>query len=155
MLLSNAVAYRDDRQALALQVAELERENEELREQLESVKADARRQRDVAHEQRRAGAYKGCAVCGGSLLPVAFYAGRNHRSPLPLNVSTLRFGDPSGGFTGSAPINSKVCSSCGFIHSFIDLTSTDGLEVTHGLAEAEHEDPSDEDDAPPDDPDET
>lgn len=129
-----AVVYRDDRQALSLQVAELERENQQLQGELESMRADARRQRDEEHEQRKAGAFRGCALCGGSLLPVAVFAGRNHRSPLPLNVSTLRFGDPSGGFTGSAPIKSKVCSSCGFIHQFIDINATEALDVTDAAA---------------------
>ena len=31
-----AMAYRDDRQAMALQLAELERENERLRDEIES-----------------------------------------------------------------------------------------------------------------------
>ena len=124
------VAYRDDHQALSLQVAELERENEELRHELDTMKTDARRLRDAQHEERRAGAFRGCALCGGSLLPVAVFAGQNHRSPMPLNASTLRFGDPSGGFTGSAPIKSKVCSSCGFIHQFIDITTSDAIEMT-------------------------
>jgi hypothetical protein len=46
MLPSCGVVYRDDRQALSLQVAELERENAELREQVESLQEDAKRQRD-------------------------------------------------------------------------------------------------------------
>jgi hypothetical protein len=142
------VVYRDDRQALSLQVAELERENEQLREELESVKSDARRERDERHEERKAGAFRGCALCGGSLLPVAVFAGQNHRSPLPLNVSTLRFGDPSGGFTGSAPIKSKVCSSCGFIHQFIDINAPDAMQVTDAAArpaQAESNAPDDSD----------
>lgn len=62
-----------------------------------------------------------CTVCGGALLPVAVFAGRNDRSPLPLRMSTIRFVNPAGGFTHSAPILAKACSSCGFIHHFIDM----------------------------------
>jgi hypothetical protein len=140
------MSYRDDHQALSLQVAALERENEDLRHELEGMKADARRQRDAEHEERKAGAFRGCALCGGSLLPVAVFAGQNHRSPLPLNVSTLRFGDPSGGFTGSAPIKSKVCSSCGFIHQFIDINAADAVEVTDAAARREQQNENESDD---------
>jgi hypothetical protein len=108
------------------------------------MKADARRQRDEQHEVRKAGAFRGCALCGGSLLPVAVFAGQNHRSPLPLNVSTLRFGDPSGGFTGSAPIKSKVCSSCGFIHQFIDINAPDAMQVTDAAAQPSSAEPEPE-----------
>ncbi len=66
-----------------------------------------------------------CTVCGGALLPVAVFAGRNDRSPLPLRMSTMRFVNPAGGFTHSAPILAKACSSCGFIHHFIDMREQD------------------------------
>lgn len=130
MLPCVAVVYRDDRQALSLQVAELERENAELREQVESLQGDARRQRDEERETRhRAGAERGCAMCGGSLLPVALFAGRDLRAPIPIALSTLRFGAPDGGFTRSAPVKAKVCSSCGYIHTFIDIEADGGNMV--------------------------
>jgi len=116
------VPYRDDRQALTLQVAELERENEQLREEIATLKDDAKRQRDEDREVRkRESTERGCVSCGGSLLPVAVFAGRDLRSPIPISLSTLRFGDPAGGFTRSAPMKAKVCSSCGFVHCFIDI----------------------------------
>jgi hypothetical protein len=116
------VVYRDDRQALSLQVAELERENAELREKVETLQEDAKRQRDEDREVRhRTSVERGCVMCGGSLLPVALFAGRNLRSPIPISLSTLRFGAPEGGFTRSAPVKAKVCSSCGYVHAFIDI----------------------------------
>jgi hypothetical protein len=122
MLPWTRVVYRDDRQALSLQVAELERGNAELRERVESLQEDAKRQRDEDRETRhRAGSERGCVMCGGSLLPVALFAGRNLRSPIPISLSTLRFGAPEGGFTRSAPVKAKVCSSCGYVHAFIDI----------------------------------
>lgn len=123
MLSSHApVAYRDDRQALSLQVAELERENERLRGELEELRGEARKQRDEDREnRRRTGAEASCVLCGGSLLPVALFAGRDLRAPIPIALSTLRFGDPHGGFTRSAPVRARVCSSCGYVHCFIDI----------------------------------
>jgi len=122
MLPWTLVVYRDDRQALTLQVAELERENAELREQVESLQEDAKRQRDEDRETRhRSSNERGCVMCGGSLLPVALFAGRNLRSPIPISLSTLRFGAPEGGFTRSAPVKAKVCASCGYVHAFIDI----------------------------------
>lgn len=126
------MSYRDDRLALSLQISALERENEDLKAEVNALKAAAKRDRDVERETRRAGALRACAMCGGSLLPVAMFAGRD-RSPIPLAVSTVRFGDPGGGFTRSAPIKSLVCSSCGFIHSFIDIQAPEAAEVTGEL----------------------
>src|SRR5690606_26114924 len=63
-----AVSYRDDRQALSLQIAELERENEELKGEVAKLKEEAKRERAVEREKRRVGALKACAMCGGSLL---------------------------------------------------------------------------------------
>jgi hypothetical protein len=118
------VPYRDDRHALSLQVAELERENEQLREQIERLEDDAKRQRDEDREVRkRESTERGCVSCGGSLLPVAVFAGRDLRSPVPISLSTLRFGDPAGGFTRSAQVKAKVCSSCGYVHCFIDIAA--------------------------------
>lgn len=115
------MAYRDDRHALELQLAELERQNEALREELDQERAKARAARAQDRERRHTSVGRECTVCGGSLLPVAVFAGHNDRSPLPLRMSTLRFVNPSGGFTHSAPILGKACTSCGFIHHFIDM----------------------------------
>lgn len=115
------MSYRDDRQALQLQLAELERQNEELREQLTKERANAVAARAKDRDRRHGSAMRECTVCGGALLPVAVFAGRNDRSPLPLRMSTIRFVNPAGGFTHSAPILAKACSSCGFIHHFIDM----------------------------------
>lgn len=124
------MAYRDDRQALSLQVAELERENLELREQIEVLHEEARRARDEERETRhRTGHERGCLMCGGSLLPVALFAGRNLAAPIPISLSTLRFGAPEGGFTRSAPVKAKVCASCGYVHTFIEI-GAEGVSVT-------------------------
>jgi len=119
------VAYRDDRQALELQLAELERQNEELREELSDARAQAIAARAEDRDRRHGKAMRICTVCGGALLPVAVFAGRNDRSPLPLRMSTMRFVNPAGGFTHSAPILAKACSSCGFVHHFIDMLVAD------------------------------
>lgn len=122
--------YRDDRQALELQLADLQRENEELREQLTDEREKARAARAEDRDRRHESAMRECTVCGGALLPVAVFAGRKDRSPLPLRMSTLRFMHPSGGFTHSAPILAKACSSCGFIHHFIDMREVDSRTAT-------------------------
>jgi hypothetical protein len=143
------VAYRDDRQALALQLADLERENHELREEIARLQDAARRQRDESQDEaRRAASQRGCVMCGGSLLPVALYAGRDSRSPLPLSISTLRFGDPAGGFTRAAPLMAKVCSTCGFIHTYIDIESTVTIEESSEAAEPPAADTSEASDEP-------
>ncbi len=121
MLLLHAVSYRDDRQALALQLAELKQRNEDLRAEVGRLREDARCDRQQERERRNSGSRRGCAVCGGSLLPVALFAGPDLRTPTPLLLSTSRFGDPAGGFTRAAPLKSAACSSCGFIHTFIDI----------------------------------
>lgn len=126
------MAYRDDRQALSLQVAELERENLELREQIEHLEEEARRARDEDRQTRhRTSVERGCVMCGGSLLPVALFAGRNPTAPIPISLSTLRFGAPQGGFTRAAPVKAKVCASCGYVHAFIDIGAEgDPVSVT-------------------------
>lgn len=121
--------YRDELQALSLQIADLERENEELKALVDELKEEGRRLRAADREHRRAGARKSCLACGGSMLPVAMFAGRE-RTPVPLAISTLRFGDPSGGFSRSTTIKSMVCSSCGFIHNFIDMQAPEAVDVT-------------------------
>ncbi|HEY8378072.1 MAG TPA: hypothetical protein VIK91_16355 [Nannocystis sp.] len=117
------MGYRDDRDAMVLQIAALEQENERLRRDLASAEARAR---DVAadeRERRRSAAHKVCVMCGGTtLLPVALFAGHDTRAPLPLHISTLRFTSPSGGFTHSAPVHSLACSTCGFLHTFIEMS---------------------------------
>ena len=115
------VAYRDDRQALELQVGELEHENEKLRRELDGVQAQLKEERARTRERQQTRARGVCPACGGSLLPAAVYAGSNDRNPVQLRMSTLRFGNPNGGFTHSAPVQAKVCGTCGFIHHYIDL----------------------------------
>jgi hypothetical protein len=132
------MAYRDDRQALSLQVAALEQENEKLRDQVEQLEGETKRLREENRvERQKTGTGRDCVMCGGSLLPVALFAGRNLRTPIPIVLSTLRFGDPDGGFTRSAPVKAKVCSSCGFIHCFIEIGEG---EEQHPLS-AEDEEP--------------
>jgi hypothetical protein len=136
------VPYRDDRQALALELQALEHENQRLREELGAL---TRRFRDLVrerHDLRRSSARESCALCGGTLLPVAIFAGHDISQPLPLNLSTLRFSAKSGGFTHSAALQAYACTSCGFIHSFIDMTGA--------VREAQDRDDRDRDqDAPP------
>ena len=122
--------YRDDRAALALAVADLERENADLKKQVKQLEKSAKARRAQDHEKRKESANRGCLLCGGSLLPVAIFAG-SERKPTPLSMSTLRFGSPQGGFTRSAPVKAKVCSSCGFIHHFIDIAP--GADITREL----------------------
>ncbi len=115
------MAYRDDREALEYRVRELEQENRRLREAL-ATEEDRRRAAVASRNAARTRKMRGsCAICGGTLLPVAMFAGNDVGSPLPLGISTLRFGDPRGGFTHFAPVHSLACTSCGFIHAFIDM----------------------------------
>jgi len=99
----------------------MERENAELRHRLEETEMRYQELLDVKHEERRAGTRSSCVLCGGSLLPVAVFAGRDTLNPVPIHISTMRFGSPRGGFTHTAPYRSMACASCGFIHSFIDF----------------------------------
>ncbi|MCA9634944.1 MAG: hypothetical protein KC420_02810 [Myxococcales bacterium] len=117
------MSYRDDRQALALQLAELERENERLRSEIESFEERLSRVMNERQELQHARSRRSCVLCRGTLLPVAIFAGHDTRAPLPLSMSTLRFVSPQGGFTHSAPVRSFVCSTCGFIHNFVDITA--------------------------------
>lgn len=120
------MGYRDEREALELQVSDLERQNEELRQQLSEQRDTNRVARTEDRNRRRDSALRECTVCGGALLPVAVFAGHNDRAPVPLRMSTMRFVNPHGsGFTSAAPILAKACSSCGFIHHFIDIRSAD------------------------------
>lgn len=143
------MAYRDDRQALEMQVSELEHENDKLRRELEGVKSQLRDAREDRREEQRSRTAGVCPACGGSLLPAAVFAGRNNRNPTPLRMSTLRFGDPAGGFTNSASVQAKVCGSCGFIHHYIDLASAAADPNTQEIplhleeAQAEEEEASD------------
>ena len=124
------MAYRDDRQAAELQLAELQRENEKLREELEAVQAQVRQERARGREEQRTRARGVCPACGGSLLPAAVFAGSHDKNPVQLRMSTLRFGNPSGGFTHSALVQAKVCGTCGFIHHYIDLGTEAADRVT-------------------------
>lgn len=115
------MGYRDDRDAMSLQIRELERENTRLREELDGAELRAKNVQDARHEERRSSAHRACIMCGGNLLPVAIFAGHDTRAPLPLSMSTLRFSSADGGFTHAAPVRSAACASCGFIHNFIDI----------------------------------
>ena len=127
------MAYRDDRQALEMQVAELERENEKLRKELSDSKLKAKASRAEGRERQRAAAMKGCPACGGSMLPAAVFAGSNDRNPIPMRFSTLRFSSKQGGFTDSAPVRAKVCASCGFIFHYIDMPESSEAATSEHL----------------------
>ncbi len=114
------MGYRDDRDAMAMQIAELERANARLQSALDLAEGRVRDVQEQRHEQRRSAA-KACVMCKGTLLPVAIFAGHDTRQPLPLSMSTLRFTSKDGGFTHAAPVHSLACSSCGFIHNFIEI----------------------------------
>ncbi len=132
MVVYPSVAYRDDRQALSLQVADLERENEELKGELAEMREQARRDREQQRDQRRRKSRHGCVMCGGSLHAVAVFSGR-HDAPKSLQLSTTRFAVSDGGFSSSTPIRATVCSTCGFVHHYIDLERPDAALVTgHG-----------------------
>ena len=115
------MSYRDEQQALLVQVAILERENEQLRTDLREAEARFKALLEREYEERLKSVRKSCVMCSGNLLPVAIVAGHDVRNPLPLKMSTLRFGSPEGGFTASAPVRSYACGTCGYIHSFIDM----------------------------------
>lgn len=108
---------------MALEIAELERQNGELRDRLAEAEQRYTDAVEEGHQTRAKGSRHHCVMCGGSLLPVAVFAGHDIRAPLPLSMSTLRFGSPQGGFTHAAPIRSLACASCGYIHNFIDMTA--------------------------------
>lgn len=125
------MVYRDDRYALELTVAQLEAENDHLKNSLERAREQLQEVLENRDEQRRGKAREACVLCGGHLLPVAIFAGHDSSSPIPINMSTLRFSRPAGGFTHSAPIQSMACSSCGFIYNFVkmDKNVLDGGEL--------------------------
>jgi len=131
------VAYRDDRQALELQVADLQQENERLKKELSESQVDAEKSRTRGRERRREESMKGCPACGGSMLPAAVFAGNNTENPIPIRFSTVRFSNPNGGFTDSAPVCARVCASCGFIFHYIDITpssaATSGEHLVSGV----------------------
>jgi hypothetical protein len=115
------VPYRDEQQALLLEVAALERENQRLQGALDEAEDRFKLLLREQFEERRKKLRMSCVMCDGTLLPVAIVAGHDVRNPLPLKMSTLRFGSPDGGFTASAPVRSYACTTCGYIHSFIDM----------------------------------
>lgn len=107
-----------------LEVMELERENERLRGALAEAQERFHELLTQQYEDRRKTLRMSCVMCSGNLLPVAIVAGHDVRNPLPLKMSTLRFGSPEGGFTASAPVRSYACGTCGYIHNFIDMDQT-------------------------------
>ncbi len=113
------MSYRDDRDALHSQVQSLEAENERLQADLEEARARLDAFVEKGHRLRRDESRIACIMCGGRLLPVALFAGKSPRHPVPLQVSTMRFGSPTGGFTGTAPFHTLACTSCGFLHNFL------------------------------------
>ena len=115
------MSYRDEQQALLIEVAALERENQRLQRELTESEARFAELLRSQYEERRKNVRMVCVMCSGNLLPVAIVAGHDVRNPLPLKMSTLRFGSPEGGFTASAPVRSYACGTCGYIHSFIDM----------------------------------
>ena len=115
------MSYRDEQQALLIEVAALTRENQRLQTALEDSEQRFKELLSHEYEERRKSLRKSCVMCSGNLLPVAIVAGHDVRNPLPLKMSTLRFGSPEGGFTASAPVRSYACGTCGYIHSFIDM----------------------------------
>lgn len=117
------VSYRDEQQALLIEVSALERENQRLRQELDESEARFAELLRSQYEEKRKTVRMVCVMCSGNLLPVAIVAGHDVRNPLPLKMSTLRFGSPEGGFTASAPVRSYACGTCGYIHNFIDMDS--------------------------------
>jgi hypothetical protein len=115
------VAYRDEQQALLIEVASLERENQRLQRELQESEARFTELLRSQYQEKRKTVRMVCVMCSGNLLPVAIVAGHDIRNPLPLKMSTLRFGSPEGGFTASAPVRSYACGTCGYIHNFIDM----------------------------------
>jgi hypothetical protein len=115
------VAYRDEQQALLIEVAQLERENQRLQRELQESEARFTELLRSQYEEKRKTVRLTCVMCSGNLLPVAIVAGHDIRNPLPLKMSTLRFGAAEGGFTASAPVRSYACGTCGYIHNFIDM----------------------------------
>jgi hypothetical protein len=115
------VSYRDEQQAMMIEVATLTRENQRLQAALDDSEKRFKELLSHEYEERRKSTRKTCVMCSGNLLPVAIVAGHDVRNPLPLKMSTLRFGSPEGGFTASAPVRSYACGTCGYIHSFIDM----------------------------------
>ena len=118
------MAYRDDRDALHLQLDALELENGRLQKELEDLQGRYDRLVQTGHEIRRSKSRVSCTMCGGNLLPVALFAGKDSRRPVPLQISTMRYGSPEGGFTHTAALHSLACASCGYIHSFLAFDQT-------------------------------
>lgn len=119
------MSYRDEQQALLIEVENLERENQRLRQSLEEAEERFKALLSHEYEERLKAVRKSCLMCSGNLLPVAIVAGHDVRNPLPLKMSTLRFGSPTGGFTASAPVRSYACGTCGYIHNFIEMQKTE------------------------------
>ena len=113
------MGYRDDRDALHLQLNALETENGQLKKDLADLQERYESLVETGHEMRRDKSRVNCTMCGGNLLPVAMFAGKDSRKPVPLQISPMRYGSPEGGFTHTGALHSLACSSCGYIHNFL------------------------------------
>ena len=120
------MAYRDDREALHLQLNALESENGQLKKDLGELHERYEELVKNGHELRRIHSRTSCTMCGGSLLPVALFAGRDPRRPVPLQISTLRYRSPDGGFTHTGTLHSLACASCGSLHNFLAFDEGEG-----------------------------
>jgi hypothetical protein len=119
------MAYRDDLEAMKGEVDALHRENAALKRDLEAAAEKYKKFVEEALDLRRKGSRTECVRCGGSLQPIAVFAGHDIANPLPLQLSTLRFRAPTGGFTHSASVRHLACTTCGFIHSFMDMDAAE------------------------------
>ncbi len=120
------MGYRDDRAALELEVADLQRENTALRSEVATLRETREQEAVERRHTRRGEARTHCLACGGSLLPVAVFAGHDHEHPLPLSASTARFGGKHGGFTHAAHVQALACSTCGLVHHFLPIDEAQG-----------------------------
>jgi hypothetical protein len=127
------MAYRDELEAMRGEVDALHRENAALKRDLEAAEERYRKFVDASLDLRRKGSRTDCVRCGGSLQPIAVFAGHDITNPLPLQLSTLRFRAPTGGFTHSASVRHLACTTCGFIHSFMDMDAVQPGDVPSTL----------------------
>lgn len=114
-----SMVYRSAPTAVDLEIQTQRAENARLRGQIEALVA-SRQEATAAlargHHQR---ATRHCLSCGGSILPVAMFAGHDAEKPVPLQVSTARFCKAGGGFRGSAVVQARACGRCGLLHTFL------------------------------------
>ena len=123
------MVYRNEEQALRLRVQELERENESLSDEVQKLARQLDTEQAEHRREQQRKARDGCALCGGTLHPVALFAGHDWRVPLPMHISTMRYQMPAGGFSHAACLQARACASCGFIHQFLEFTDTATPEV--------------------------